>query len=220
MKHIKIIVVGHKGKMGSVVFESLTSAGYDVFGIDKNDNFENIKDANLIIDFSNAEQSAKTAEWCAENKVNLIIGATGQTNQHLQQIKSASGKTAILKAGNFSIGIAKLKNCLKYIFDGSENQVVVFEKHHKNKLDKPSGTALELVENIKKTTSAPVDVLCERLGSEVGEHTVKVCYKNEVISLSHKAYSRVAFADGVLLAVSFMLKISGVGLYEFESVVG
>lgn len=220
MKHIKIIVVGHKGKMGRVVFESLISAGYDVFGIDKNDKFENIKDANLIIDFSNAEQSAKTAEWCAENKVNLIIGATGQTIQHSQQIKSASRKTAILKAGNFSIGIAKLKNCLKYIFDGSENQVVVFEKHHKNKLDKPSGTALELVENIKKTTNVPVDVLCERLGSEVGEHTVKVCYKNEVISLSHKAYSRVAFADGVLLAVSFMLKISGVGLYNFESVVG
>ncbi len=220
MKHIKIIVVGHKGKMGSVVFESLISAGYDVFGIDKNDNFENIKDANLIIDFSNAGQSAKTAEWCAENKVNLIIGATGQTIQHLQQIKFASRKTAILKAGNFSIGIAKLKNCLKYIFDGSENQVVVFEKHHKNKLDKPSGTALELVENIKKTINVPVDVLCERLGSEVGEHTVKVCYKNEVISLSHKAYSRVAFADGVLLAVSFMLKISGVGLYNFESVVG
>lgn len=219
MKHIKIIVVGHKGKMGSVVFDSLKTAGYDVFGIDKNDSIENIKDANLVIDFSNAEQSAKTANWCAENKVKLIIGATGQSKEQLEQIKNASRKTAILKAGNFSIGIAKIKTCLKHIFDGSETQVVVFETHHKNKLDKPSGTALELVNDVQKTTNVPVDVLSERIGCEVGEHIVKVCFENEVVSLSHKAYSRVAFADGVLLAVSFMLKFSGVGLYDFESVI-
>lgn len=216
MENVKIGLVGFKGKMGSVVFEKLKNAGYDVWGITKGDDLEILKSTHLVVDFSTAEASVETAKWCEKNNIKLIIGATGQSDYELMMIKRISEKIPILMSGNYSIGIALLKKSLKNILNGLEQNIVIYESHHKNKIDKPSGTALMLENELKKLTNAKIEILSERGGMEVGCHKVNVYYENEMISVSHKAYSREIFALGVLEAVEFMFGVKDAKLYTFD----
>ena len=101
----RIAVVGYKGKMGGAVFNHLKTKGFAVVGVDKDDSLEDLSGVGLVIDFGGAESSAISAKWCEKNGVAIIIGSTGQTDEQNEIIESASKKVAVLKAGNFSIGI-------------------------------------------------------------------------------------------------------------------
>ncbi len=212
MENKKVAVVGCFGKMGSVCLDFLKRSGYDVVGVGKDDDLNSLERVDVLVDFSEPEMTGVCADWCKNQGVKLIVGTTGLDEDILKKIEIASKVVPVVVAGNFSCGVVKLKQCLKVVFDGSEQQVIVFEKHHKNKKDKPSGTAKELLEEIEKLTNAKVEVLCERVGKEVGTHRVDVYFENEVISLSHRAYGREVFAAGVAKAVQF-LQAADVGLY-------
>ncbi len=215
MKNFKIAVVGYKGKMGSIVFEILKKR-YNVIGIGRNDVF--CSDANLVIDFASAESSVDSAKWCAEKKVPLIIGSTGQSESQMNEIIELSKFVPILKAGNFSIGVNNLKKSLKKLITKDAQDITIFEKHHKNKKDAPSGTAKEIAGFIMQNFNIKPNVIFERGGKEIGEHIVSVYYENEVVSIKHKVFSREAFADGVLKAVLIIKNIKNSGLYSLEDI--
>ena len=216
MKKLKIAVVGANGKMGKIICEKL-NAEFDVLKITRECKLDK-QDVCLVVDFASAETSVESAAWCAKHKVPLIVGSTGQTNSQKNEILKASEKTPILIAGNFSVGILLLKKLLKTVDFELVEDIVIFEKHHKNKKDKPSGTALELESLIKSKTGCFVDVLTERGGKEIGTHKIDLYLKNELISIKHQAFSRECFADGVLFAVKFMLEKKENKLFSFEDV--
>lgn len=216
MKKLKIAVVGANGKMGKLLCEKLNDK-FDVLKITRECKLDK-QNVCLVVDFASAESSVESAVWCAKHKVPLIVGSTGQTNFQKDEILKASEKTPILIAGNFSVGILLLKKLLKTVDFELVEDIVIFEKHHKNKKDKPSGTALELENLIRSKTSRHADVLVERGGKEIGTHKIDLYFENELISIKHQAFSRECFADGVLLAVEFMFQQKERKLFSFEDV--
>lgn len=215
MENIKIALVGYKGKMGSVVFEALAK-NYSVIGIGRND--EICENVQLVIDFASAESSAKYAEWCKQRKIPLIIGSTGQNTKQMESILSASKATPIFMAGNFSVGANNLKSALKNLITQDAQDVIIFEKHHKTKKDAPSGTAKEIAKFITHNFNIEPNIVFERGGKEIGTHLVDIYYENELVTIEHKAFSRQAFADGVMKAVKFMQKVTKSGFYSMEDI--
>jgi len=214
----RIAVVGYKGKMGGAVFNHLKTKGFAVVGVDKDDSLEDLSGVGLVIDFGGAESSAISAKWCEKNGIAIIIGSTGQTDEQNKIIESASKKVAVLKAGNFSIGIYMLKKMMGVLKDTTLSSICVFEKHHAQKVDCPSGTAIELGKVIYENFGIEPQMLSERGGKEIGTHMIDFYFADEVISVSHKAFSREAFVLGVVRAVEFMLRQSDAKQYCFEDI--
>ena len=212
---MKIAIIGSKGRMGQAVCEALNEK-FELIEIDKTVSIETARGAEIVIDFSSGENSAKTAVWCEKNNKKLIIGATGQTKSELKKIAKTSENNVVVLAGNFSIGIARIKKILKTILTADVQSVSVIEKHHKDKKDSPSGTALDLKAVIESLTNKNVQVCSVRGGKEIGTHEIDVYYENEVIRISHQAFSREAFVRGVELSVEFVKNQSEPGLYEFR----
>lgn len=212
---MKIAIIGSKGRMGQAVCEALNKK-FELIEIDKTVSIETARDAEIVVDFSSGKNSVKTAVWCEKNNKKLIIGATGQTKSELKKIVKTSGNNIVVLAGNFSIGIARIKKILKTILTADVQSVSIIEKHHKDKKDSPSGTALELKAVIESLTNKSVQVYSVRGGKEIGTHEIDVYYENEVIRISHQAFSRDAFVRGVELSVDFVKNQSEPGLYEFR----
>ena len=213
-----IIVVGYKGKMGSVVFNLLQMQGYKGLGKEKGDDFADYDNVWLVIDFGGAESSVESARWCKQNKVKLIVGSTGQNENQIKEIYSAGKVISLVFAGNFSIGVLMMKKMIDLMKNLEIDDVCVLEKHHKNKKDSPSGTAKELKAELENFISKPVQVICERGGEEIGTHSIDFYFGSEVLSVEHRAFSRNVFANGVCLAVEFLKNKNLAGVFSFADV--
>lgn len=213
----KIAVVGGNGKMGSAVCKKLAEK-YEVFVIDRG--MTMLNSADLVIDFGSAESSVASARWCSENKVPLIIGATGQTCKQKKIITKMATNTPIVISENFAQGLILLKKALYAVMNENIQDIIVFEKHHRQKKDIPSGTAKNIVKFIENNYSGKIQVISERGGQEIGTHIVDIYLNNEVISLSHKAFSRDVFAVGVCKVVDWLFagKIKENKLYSYEEI--
>ena len=212
---MNIAIIGSNGRMGQVLCSKLCEK-YDIIKIDKTVPIEEAKDAEILVDFSTGENSAKTAIWCEKNNKKLIIGATGQSKSDMRKILRASECVPIVTAGNFSVGVARLKKALNEIVKEDIQSVSIIEKHHKNKKDKPSGTALELKKHIESSLKKEVQIHSIRGGNEIGVHEIDLYYENEVIRISHQAFSRDAFVRGVELSIEFLKRQDEPGLYQFR----
>lgn len=210
----KIAVVGSNGKMGGVVCLEL-SKNYDIVKIDKDDDMSDAMDAEIVVDFSSGSNSAKVAAWCAKFYKKLIIGSTGQSKNELKTIYKASEKIPIVMSGNFSLGVLKMRQIIDVLIYDKLESVTILEKHHKNKKDSPSGTALMFYDLIKSKTGAPIDVLSVRGGKEIGTHELSFYYEDEVVKFTHQAFSRTAFAKGVVCAIKFLEGCKNPGMYDF-----
>lgn len=243
----RILLVGANGKMGRAVRETLQS-DYFIVGFDKNDSFSNFKQNqvfDLVIDFGSAESSLLSAEFASKNGIPLIIGSTGQSQHQLVEIYELCKNIPLLICANFSVGIAILKNAICEILKASPTDICIFEKHHREKKDSPSGTAIALKNyilshikmanesyNLQKNSETTetnfnlqneiktdaIQMLSLRGGKEFGTHKVSFYFENELIELSHTAFSRNAFADGVKLAVNFMLSRAKSEIYSFDEI--
>lgn len=213
----KIAVVGGQGKMGSVVCKSL-SKDYKVLVIGRKDKLTG--KINLVIDFGSAGSSVQSAIWCREYGVPLIVGSTGQSEEQLKIIQDASKVVPIVLAQNFSEGLVLMKKALKNVIVKNVRDVIVFEKHHREKKDSPSGTAKNLEQFIGGLFDGDIQMICERGGKEIGTHIVDCYFDNEMISMTHKAFSRDAFADGVKKVVSWILngEKKQNGIYSFDEI--
>ena len=246
---IKIILSGCNGKMGKVItnlvedFPRLSISA----GIDKKNEkskfpvFTNISNCNVegdvILDFSRPDSLDSLLQYGIKHNVGIIFCTTGYTEEQITKIKEASKSIPIFRSANMSIGINVMNKVLKDVsallyknFD-----IEIIEKHHNQKVDAPSGTALLLADTIKDSISEKVDFVngregikkrthneigihAVRGGSIVGEHEVIFAGQGETIEIKHTAISREVFAVGALHACEFMYKREK-GFYSMENVI-
>lgn len=249
---IKVIMHGCNGRMGQMITRL---AGKDpdveiVAGVDVSDHiqnsypvFDNIAKcdvpADVVIDFASAKAVDGLLDYCVGKNIPCVLCTTGLSEEQLQKIQEVSGKTAILKSANMSLGVNLLMKLLKEatgVLAAAGFDIEIVEKHHNQKLDAPSGTALALADVINKELDNAYEYVYDRStrrekrpvkeigisavrgGTIVGDHDVIFAGTDEVITLSHRAYSREVFAKGALQAAKF-LSGKPAGLYDMGQVV-
>ena len=197
-------------------------------------------DADVVIDFSNASAVDALLEICADRKLPCVLCTTGLSDAQLELVKKDAQKTAILKSANMSMGINVLLKVLRDaapILSAAGFDMEIVEKHHNQKLDAPSGTALALADDINEAAGGDFDYVYDRStrrekrpqkeigissvrgGSIVGDHDVIFAGKDEVVTFSHTAYSRAIFGKGALEAAKFLAG-KGAGMYDMSDVIG
>ena len=221
-------------------------AGVDVNTDNKNGFpvFSSIKDcdvkADVIIDFSSPKVLDDILSYGREKNVPLVLCTTGYDSDQISRIEKASKEVAILRSANMSIGINILAKILKETaekFIGSGFDCEIVEKHHRLKKDAPSGTALLLADAVnaglkenldyvydrskrnEQRPDAEIGISAIRGGTIPGDHDVIFAGTDEVITFSHKAYSKAVFAKGAVKAAQF-LKDKAAGLYSMSDVLG
>ncbi len=248
-----VIMHGCNGKMGQTIVgliadddEIVLAAGVDAYDEGKNSFpvFKNIKDCNVkadvIIDFSAAPAVDGLLDYCVEQQIPCVLCTTGLSDAQLKKVEEASKKTAILKSANMSLGINMLMKLLKeaaLVLAPAGFDVEIVEKHHKLKVDAPSGTALALGDSVNEALNKEYEYVYDRSqrrekrpqkeigfsavrgGSIVGEHDVIFAGADEVVTFSHTAYSKAVFGKGAVQAAKF-LKGKPAGLYSMSDVIG
>lgn len=227
---MNILIVGINGRMGQILKNIAISKNYSIVaGIDKNiDKVEkNIKIFNkfekmpqlivdkidIVIDFALPEIIDEELDFCIKNNKKLVICSTGHNQKQLQKIKQASNIVPVFKTANTSIGVALIEKMLQDNLNIlSEYQIEIIEKHHKNKMDMPSGTAQEL----SKILNNKPNCYSVRAGSVVGEHEILLFGDEEQISIKHMAESRGLFAFGAIKIAEFMQKQNSAKLYSMK----
>lgn len=243
---------GCNGKMGQCITQ-ICAQDPDieiVAGIDMYDGIKNTYpvfaslaectvDADVIIDFSNAKAVDALVDYCVEKKIPVVLCTTGLSEEQLQKVEQAYEKVAILKSANMSLGINTLMELLKKaatVFAPAGFDMEIVEKHHNQKLDAPSGTALALADSMndaledaytykydrsqerKKRDKYEIGISAVRGGNIVGEHEVIFAGQDEVIEFKHTAYSKAVFAKGAVEAAKF-LNGKGAGHYDMADVI-
>lgn len=203
---LKVGLVGITGKMGQKVLSLLNedSECNCVCGISSGQADYNklAGNSDVVIDFSQPRATLKAAEICSKFKKPLVTGTTGISD--MSQLQSAALSTPILHASNFCISIhllaSFLKNACKML---SDFEIDIIETHHKSKKDAPSGTALFLKNSIPDRDD--IEIISRRHGNCIGEHTVSLFGKDEVLTLKHEAFGRDIFARGAISVAKWIV---------------
>ena len=248
-----VIMHGCNGKMGQTIARLIASdeevelvAGVDAFDEGKNPFpvFRSINDctvkADVIIDFSAAPAVDGLLDYCVKEQVPCVLCTTGLSAQQIEKVEAASKKVAILKSANMSLGINMLLKLLKEataVLEPAGFDIEIVEKHHKLKVDAPSGTALAMGDSINEVLDNEYEYVYDRSqrrekrpkkeigfsavrgGTIVGDHDVIFAGEDEVVTFSHTAYSKAVFGKGAIQAAKF-LKDKPAGLYDMSNVIG
>lgn len=249
---MRFIIHGAAGRMGHNLITAAEAAGHTVAAcvdiLYRDDAAKNpaypcyasaaevTEDADCIIDFSNHVTTIPLLSFAMERQIPVMLATTGQTEEEKAFILTAAEKIPLFRAANMSLGIATLVSLVKTavcMFPDADIEIV--EKHHNQKLDVPSGTALALADAVKsvreeaefvvgrhengKRRKEEVGIHSLRLGGVVGEHEVIITTGNETLTLKHEAHSRAVFADGAVLAAAFTAEQNAPGLYTMEDLV-
>ncbi len=197
---------------------------------------------DVVIDFSSVSSTLVNAEWCANLGIPIVIGTTGLSESDLKRIDLVSNQIPICMASNFSIGVNLVYRLVEMAADSFKNDDVdieVCEAHHKRKLDAPSGTALSLGQVIADSRGQKLDELAVfdrtsqfgkrtpqsigftsiRGGDIVGDHTVLFAGEGELVEITHRASSRMAFARGAVRASRWLIQ-QPPGIYDMQNVLG
>ena len=190
------------------------------------------EEADVCIDFSSALAVDGILDYCTKKKLPLVLCTTGLSNEQLENVKKASETIAILRSANMSIGVNLLLKLVAQATKALENKgfdIEIVEKHHNRKLDAPSGTALALADaaneaagntyeyNFSRSERREKRPVTEIGIASVGEHDVIFAGEDEVITLSHSAYSRSIFAKGAVEAAKFLYNKKA-GIYSMFDV--
>lgn len=250
---VRVILHGCNGKMGQTLTNLIAAddeievvAGIDAYDEGKNNYpvFAKIDkcdvEADAVIDFSTASAVDALLDYCIGKELPCVLCTTGLSEQQLDKVREAAGKTAILKSANMSLGINMLLKILKEaaaILAPAGFDVEIVEKHHNQKLDAPSGTALALADSINEELGQDCEYIYDRSGKRekrsrneigisavrggtiVGDHDVIFAGTDEVVTFSHRAYSKAVFGKGAIQAAKF-LKGKPAGLYDMSDVIG
>lgn len=249
---VKVLLNGCCGKMGQMIIDSSKNfpnikivAGIDRFSSDKC-NFKIFKSAgdvnidyDVLIDFSRPDALKDLLELSIKNNKPIILCSTGYSEEDLTLINEKSSVIPIFKSANMSLGVNLLNSLLKKVvpilFENYDIEII--EKHHNQKVDSPSGTALLLADTIKesiptetkyiygrsgdsKREKNEIGIHAVRGGSIVGDHDIIFAGSGEIIELSHTALSREVFAVGALKAAEYMSTIIFPRVYNMEDVLG
>ena len=184
---------------------------------------EDFKTTDVVIDFSHPDSTLRILQDCIEYKKPLVIGTTGLNDTYIQELERASKAIPILIASNMSKGIINLKESLKnYISNNSEPMNCMIEEvHHTEKIDTPSGTAIELkdhilsIDNNKNIRS--IDITSKRIKNVFGVHKISFINKNGVKEFKHEALSRDVFSNGALYAAKQICDLNPC-VYRFQDI--
>lgn len=249
---VRAVMHGCNGKMGQVITGLIKAdegielvAGIDTYTGIQNDYpvFENIEQcdvqADVIIDFSNAGAVDALLGYCAGRQVPVVLCTTGLSEEQLEKVREASKKTAVLKSANMSLGINLLMKLLKdaaKVLGPAGFDIELVEKHHNQKVDAPSGTALALADSINEAVDGGYEYVYDRSqvrrkrekkelgisavrgGTIVGGHEVIFAGADEVIEFKHTAYSKAVFGKGAVEAAKFLAG-KPAGIYDMSDVI-
>lgn len=244
---------GCNGAMGQVISEIIEESESAVMaaGVDFKDDghnpypvFKNLEDCNVdvdvIIDFSSSKATDRLLSYVAEKQIPLVLCTTGLSEEQLKKVEETSKKTAILRSANMSLGVnilLKLVNTAAKVLADADFDIDIVEKHHKLKVDAPSGTALALADAVNEALHNEYEYVYDRSqrrirrpkkeigisavrgGTIVGQHDVIFAGQDEVIEFHHTAYSKAIFGKG---AVSAAIYLAGkpAGMYDMSDVIG
>ncbi len=247
---LRIILSGCSGKMGGVItslLENDTQAKI-VAGVDPyiksglpypvSPVFENLPEADVIIDFSNPASLDGIIKYAEAHKTPAVLATTGYTDADIEKIHALSGSVPVFFTFNMSLGINLLvsltKRAAQVLGDGFDVEII--EKHHNQKIDAPSGTAIMLANAVnevkgekmiyeydrhskrQKREKNEIGIHSVRGGTIVGEHDVIFAGTDEVVTLSHQAFSKSVFAVGAIKAAKFIAD-KPCGLYDMKDMI-
>ena len=209
--------------------------GYPVYA-----SLEECPRADVIIDFASAKAVDHLLDYCAATGTPVVLCTTGLSEEQIRRVEETAEKAAVLRSANMSLGINLLLKLVKEaarVLAAADFDIEILEKHHNRKLVAPSGTALALADSIneamesqyhyvydrssrrQKRDPKEIGIQSVRGGSIVGEHDVIFAGQDEVITISHTAYSRAIFAKGAVAAAKFLAGKTS-GLYDMADVIG
>ena len=231
---MKIALVGY-GKMGKIIDEISLSRGHEVVArLKETPNRESLKDADVVIEFSNPEAAFENIKVCLENKIPVICGTTGWLDKkpEIERI-AVEQNSAFLYGSNFSLGVnlffAINEKLAKLMNNVDEYQCQLEEIHHIHKKDAPSGTAISIAEGIIENSKYEAWKLGETKDKELGIFAIRedevpgthsVFYRSEVdeIEIKHTAFNRNGFALGAVIAAEWIVGKQGV--FSMKDVLG
>ena len=249
---IKIILSGCNGRMGRAITD-IVSKNPDaeiVAGIDLNTDascgypvYAAIQDvtesADVLIDFSHPSLLSGLLDFCTNRKIPAVIATTGCSEEQLREIDEAAKVIPMFRSGNMSLGINVLlmlvERAAKIL--GDTFDVEVIERHHNQKIDAPSGTALMIADRLKEALPHQSELVYDRHsvrqkrgyqeigmhslrgGTIVGVHEVVFAGRDEVVELKHEAQSREVFAAGAVKAAIFLNSMTAPKLYNMDDLV-
>ena len=234
---IKVLICGVCGKMGANLLELLKDDAEAVAlcGVDpKGDadcaipcytSFNAVKDKpDVIIDFSSPAALPGELAYAKANNVPIVLASTGFTKEQLDEIDEAAKNVAIFRTANFSLGVNLICELVKKAAAtlGDKFDIEIVERHHNQKVDSPSGTALMLAQSANSAfddvkpyvngrsglvgkRGNEIGIHAVRGGTIVGEHEVAFCGEDEIITISHSARSKKVFAAGAIKAAKWII---------------
>lgn len=248
---IRVVLVGAAGRMGRAIEAAAAgAAGLSVVArVDRAGSFDAadgtwtfdlgavLEAGMVVVEFSSADAAAQAAGLCAARGAALVSGSTGLAAAQDEAVRAAAARVPVLRASNFSVGLAALRRALAAALAAVPAgwDVEILERHHRMKKDSPSGTALTLAGDVLAARgldrgalrhgregavgarpAGEVGVHAVRGGTWVGDHTVLLAGEGETLELRHVAQDRAAFAHGALQAARFVAKAPP-GLYGIDA---
>ncbi len=247
---INLLINGANGRMGKKVYEAsfLSEKINAVCGVDLVENLANpvfpvyssfnsvTEKIDVIVDFSAPASLDAVLGFALKNGVPAVLCSTGYKPEDIEKINKASEKIAIFRSANMSLGVNVLIDLVKkasVALNGLDIEII--EKHHNQKVDAPSGTALMLADAVKdvlpekfyiygregqvgKRNKDEIGIHAIRGGNIVGEHDVIFAGTSETITLSHQATDRAVFANGAIKAAEY-LSSKKIGMYDMSDLI-
>jgi 4-hydroxy-tetrahydrodipicolinate reductase len=238
----RVAVVGASGRMGQTIIEAINQNDRVNLGatLDKGDDLNAALDQfDVLIDFTRPEATLEYLNTCVTAGKSMVIGTTGFDNKGLEVINNAAQQIPVVFAPNMSVGVnlsLKLLDMAARVI-GEDADIEIVEVHHRHKVDAPSGTALKMGEVVANALGRNLSTCAVygregieeprdrntigfstiRGGDVVGEHTVSFFMEGERVEVTHKASSRMTFANGAVRAASW-LEGQSAGLYSMQDV--
>lgn len=249
---LKIIMSGCNGRMGQVITRMVGSmedakivagidlntvqlSGYPVYAAAE----ELTEEADVVIDFTHTSALTPLLTFCIARKLPVVLSTTGYSAEQMEEIKEASKYIPIFKSANMSLGINVVADLLRRAASilGEGYDVEIVERHHNQKLDAPSGTALMLADAVsealpyeaeyvydrsqvrQKRGKTEIGISAVRGGTITGDHEVIFAGPDEVIEIHHHAQSREVFANGAVRAARYLAGVTEPGLYNMQMLV-
>ena len=234
---LNIALVGY-GKTGKLVKHTIDETeGMECVGIVSSrhsGDLSEIKERiDVIIDFSNPSSLDMIKKYLEKNRAAVVLATTGYTPEQVEVIENLSKSLSVVYTANFSLGITIFQQVLKQITPVLRKSfdIELIEKHHRMKLDAPSGTAKMLLKAMETEAEyekkygregigrrgEEIGVHSVRGGTVAGEHTVLFAGEDEILEITHQAHSNQIFATGAVLAAQFVVKQTP-GLYDMNDV--
>jgi 4-hydroxy-tetrahydrodipicolinate reductase len=224
MKKKGVLLVGKDGRMGKEISRLLleNSEFKLTCGANSKTDWKKLgaTGIDVVIDFSLPEGMTAALAWSEKNKKPYICGVTGLSTKERNKLKASAEKIPVFYSSNMSFGVAVLKKALEDLTPLTDFDIVIEETHHRHKKDKPSGTALTLIDAVEKSQKRkPNEIHAIRGGGVIGKHSVHFMSEMEVFTLEHQALDRAVFAKGALMAAKWMLR-QPAGYYGMKNLLG